>query len=236
MSNEADDIKGGEQDRPAGGISRREFLKYSGVAGGALLLGIPGSQVMAGSKSRVALLSTKDRKSGVGSSIKALNINPVKNKDVLIKPNFNTADPVPGSTHNDTLVALVEEVWKMGARSVSLGERSYPVTAEVMEQKGVVPLMEKLDVKIIDFDDLADKDWVKIKPKESPWEDVDVKVLPPATDAPIRVLRAEFSPSGSTISASNNPSATKLLSALPREDWGVIGKQEMTSGFDNRTP
>ena len=97
---------------------------------------------MANSKSQVAFLSTADRKSGVALSIKALGINPVKNKDVLIKPNFNTADPAPGSTHNDTLVALVEEVWKMGAKSVSLGERSYPLTRSVMEHKGILPLIE----------------------------------------------------------------------------------------------
>jgi uncharacterized protein (DUF362 family) len=152
------------------GITRRTFLKASGVAGGALLLGLKGGITMADSKSRVALMSTDNRKTGVVSSIKALNINPVKNKNVLIKPNFNTADKVPGSTDNDTLVALVEEIWNMGAKTVSLGERSFPPTREVMEQKGVIPLMEKLDVKLIDFDDLDKKDWVEIKPKDSHWK------------------------------------------------------------------
>ena len=121
--------------------------------------------------SRVAIVNTEDRKSGVVSSIRALDINPVKNKNVLIKPNFNTADHTPGSTHNDTLVALVEEVWKMGAKTVSLGERSYPLTREVMEQKGILPLMEKLDVNIVDFDDLAQKDWVKVDAEDSHWQD-----------------------------------------------------------------
>ncbi len=128
-----------------------------------------GDITMTNPKSRIVFLRTEDRKKGVVSSIKALNINPVKNKDVLIKPNFNTADHVPGSTHNDTLQALVEEVWRMGAKSVSLGERSYPPTIDVMEQKGVIPLMEKLNVKIVNFDDLKDKDWVKVKPKDSHW-------------------------------------------------------------------
>jgi uncharacterized protein (DUF362 family) len=126
---------------------------------------------MTNRKSRVAFLNTEDRNSGVALSIKTLGINPVKNKDVLIKPNFNTADLTPGSTHNDTLVALAEEVWKMGAKSVSLGERSYPLTRSVMEQKGILPLLKELDVKIIDFDDLDQKDWVKVKPKESHWQD-----------------------------------------------------------------
>ena len=122
-------------------------------------------------KSKVALVSTQDRKNGVATSIQALGMNPVKNKKVLIKPNFNTADQTPGSTHNDTLVALVEEVWKMGAKTVSLGERSYPLTSEVMEQKGVIPLMQKLDVDIVDFDDLAEKDWVKVDTGDSHWQD-----------------------------------------------------------------
>jgi uncharacterized protein (DUF362 family) len=153
------------------GITRRKFLKYSGVAGGAILFGMQGGFAMAKNKSQVALVNTENRKTGVASSIKILGQNPVKNKDVIIKPNFNTADETPGSTHNDTLVALVEEVWKMGAKSVSLGERSYPLTREVMDQKGIIPLMEKLDVQIMNFDDLEGKDWVEFKPKDSHWRD-----------------------------------------------------------------
>ena len=116
-------------------------------------------------------MNTRDRKKGVASSINALGINPAKNKDVLIKPNFNTADAAPGSTHNDTLVALVEEIWNMGAKSISLGERSYPPTREVMAAKGIVPILKNLDVQIIDFDDLAPEDWLIFKPKDSHWQD-----------------------------------------------------------------
>jgi len=153
------------------GITRRNFIKYSSAVGGTLLFGIQGGLTMDNSNSKVAIVNTEDRKSGAASSIRALGINPVKNKNVLIKPNFNTADQTPGSTHNDTLVALVEEAWEMGAKTVSLGERSYPLTREVMEQKGVIPLMEKLDVGIVDFDDLAKKDWVKVDAGDSHWQD-----------------------------------------------------------------
>jgi uncharacterized protein (DUF362 family) len=73
---------------------------------------------------RVAFVKTTERSRGVRASVAGLGANPVKGKDVLIKPNFNTADQCPGSTHNDTLVALVDELWKMGAKSISLGERS----------------------------------------------------------------------------------------------------------------
>ncbi|MBW1711343.1 MAG: DUF362 domain-containing protein [Deltaproteobacteria bacterium] len=137
---------------------------------------------MASPKSRVAFFETDDRKSGVTASIEGLGVNPAQNKDVLIKPNFNTADLTPGSTHNDTLAALVEEVWKMGAKSVSLGERAFPPTIQVMEEKGVLPLMKKLDVKVIDFDDLDDSGWVKVKPKDSHWQN-GFRVARPILDA-----------------------------------------------------
>lgn len=60
--------------------------------------------MMGNAKSRVTLIETDDRKHGVKASLKALEFNPAKGKNVLIKPNFNTADPTPGSTHNETLV------------------------------------------------------------------------------------------------------------------------------------
>jgi uncharacterized protein (DUF362 family) len=119
--------------------------------------------------SRVAFVRTEDRKKGVRASLQCLAVNPVRGKEVLIKPNFNTADPVPGSTHNHTLVALVEELWAMGARTISLGERSYEPTRNVMEQKGIIPLMEQKDVTIIDFDHLDESDWVKFEPRNSHW-------------------------------------------------------------------
>jgi uncharacterized protein (DUF362 family) len=119
--------------------------------------------------SKVAFLKTGDRKEGVKNILQGLDGNPVRGKKVLIKPNFNTADPTPGSTHNDTLMALVDEIWAMGAKSISLGERSYPPTAEVMKRKGIIPLLEQKDVKVIDFDTLDERGWVEFKPVESHW-------------------------------------------------------------------
>ena len=153
-------------------VSRREFIKYAGIAGGSLMLGQGGGLAMNRDQvSPVAVVHTEDRQSGVARSIRTLGVNPVKNKDVLIKPNFNTADVVPGSTHNDTLVALVEELWQMGAATITLGERSYPLTQTVIQAKGVAPLMDKLDVRINDFDLLPKRDWIKVDAPDSHWRD-----------------------------------------------------------------
>ena len=152
-------------------LNRREFISLSAaVAGGILLFkDMRGYAAMTKKKSIVSLVHTQDRKQGVDLSVKALNINPVKNKHVLIKPNFNTADTTPGSTHNDTLAAIVKQAWEMGAKTVSVGERSFPLTLEVMKEKGVLPILKELDVNVIDFDTLSEKDWVEFKPENSHW-------------------------------------------------------------------
>ncbi len=150
--------------------TRRDFLKWSGAAGGAVAVLDSHELWGAATKSVVSLVKTTDRRLGVKSSLGGLAVNRAKGKDVLIKPNFNTADACPGSTHNDTLVALVEELWSMGAKSITLAERSYPPTHQVMEQKGVLPLLNDLNVKILDFDTLPAKDWVRIPARESHWE------------------------------------------------------------------
>jgi uncharacterized protein (DUF362 family) len=150
--------------------NRRDFLKAGGWAGVGMLLNLERSSAMGATKSRVSLVETADRREGVKTSIRTLDFNPVKGKAVLIKPNFNTADAAPGSTHNDTLAALIEELWSMGARTISLGERSYPPTQEVMEQKGVLPLLKERNVTVINFDDLPSKDWVEVIPEKSHWK------------------------------------------------------------------
>jgi uncharacterized protein (DUF362 family) len=152
-------------------LSRRGFLRRSAIAGGTILMGGTGEKVMAREKITVSLVHTSSRRDGVQASIQALQINPVKGKNVLVKPNFNTADYTPGSTHNETLIALIETLWEMGAKSISLGERSYAPTREVMEEKGILPLLGKRDVRVIHFDDLEEKDWIHVKPKGTHWAD-----------------------------------------------------------------
>jgi hypothetical protein len=85
-------------------LTRRDFLKYTGTVGGGLVMGGYPMAVKGGSMTHVSLVMTADRAAGVRDSIRTLGINPAKGKNVLIKPNFNTGDVTPGSTHNDTLV------------------------------------------------------------------------------------------------------------------------------------
>ena len=107
-------------------------------------------------KSKVSLVKTSDRESGIKKAIDILGINPVKEKKVLIKPNFNTADHFPGSTHNDTLTNLILHLKKMGAKSITIGERSGPPdTSDVLKEKNIYNICKKLDVGFINFEELS---------------------------------------------------------------------------------
>ena len=56
---------------------------------------------------RVALVKTRDRLTGVPRALELLGAGTLPGKHLFLKPNLNTTDPSPGSTHNDTLTALV---------------------------------------------------------------------------------------------------------------------------------
>ena len=135
------------------------------------------------SKTKVSLVKTSDRASGIKRTIDLLGINPAKGKAVLLKPNFNTADPFPGSTHNDTLVYLIELLKQMGAKGITIGERSGPpATSRVLREKGIYDLCQRLDVGLINFEDLPSQDWVRVRPKQSHWRD-GFDVAKPVLDA-----------------------------------------------------
>ena len=134
----------------ASDINRRDFVRT--VSAGMALLPAVGTDVLAEllgpPKSRVALVRTTDRKRGVTEVLKLLDLRPVKGKRVVLKPNFNSADETPGSTHNDTLSQLVTELHERDARSVTLGESSGPPqTRGVMEKKGTFDLARDLPLR-----------------------------------------------------------------------------------------
>lgn len=122
--------------------------------------------------SKISLVKTSNREIGIRKAIELLSINPVKGQDVLLKPNFNTADPFPASTHNDTLINLILNLKRMGAKSITIGERSGPPpTHSVLKEKGIYEICKKFNVGLINFETLSPNDWIRIKPEKSHWRD-----------------------------------------------------------------
>jgi uncharacterized protein (DUF362 family) len=155
-------------------LKRREFIKGS-VISLACLPAIDFTSFLQkekNRKARIALFKSQDRKQGVKEVLKALDFAPVDGKKVMIKPNFNTADPVPASTHNDTLSQLIQELRGRGAAEITVGERSGPPpTKRVMEDKGIFQLAQELNFKIINYEELEEKDWIHFNPPGNHWNE-----------------------------------------------------------------
>jgi len=110
---------------------------------------------------KVAVISTNDSVYGVNKSLELLNINPVKGKNVIFKPNFNTADPPPASSSMETVKQLVLKLKEMGAESITLAERAGPAkTSEVFEKVGLNALAKDLGFKIVDLTDVSKDEYI----------------------------------------------------------------------------
>ena len=109
----------------------------------------------------VALVKTTDRAWGVKRAIELFGLNPVRGNRVLLKPNYNSADAAPASTHPDVLRSLVLELNEIGARSITLGDRSgMGNTRAVLEQTGVLGLGNELGFDTANLDELDENEWV----------------------------------------------------------------------------
>jgi hypothetical protein len=89
----------------------------------------------------------------------------------VLKPNFNSADPPPGSTHDHALRALLGKLRSLGADPPTIGDRSgMGDTREVMERKGTFSLAKAFGAEVVVFDELGADDWMLIKPADSHWQ------------------------------------------------------------------
>jgi uncharacterized protein (DUF362 family) len=120
---------------------------------------------------QVAFVKTQDRATGVARALDLLDIDPVKGKNLFLKPNYNSADVTPGSTHNDTLGALVRALQSMGAGHITVGDRSgMGDTRNVMEQKGTFRMADELGFDTVVFDELDTNGWEPVEVEGSHWQ------------------------------------------------------------------
>ena len=84
--------------------------------------------------------------------------------NVLVKPNFNSPDPPPGSTDLAFLRAVVELLLDAGAK-VTIGESAggmWRPTRNVLRKLAVLESVRDLNVELVAFDEKT-VDWVKVK-------------------------------------------------------------------------
>jgi uncharacterized protein (DUF362 family) len=123
--------------------------------------------------SRISIVKKNDRAEGIRRAVELLDIgNPALGKSVFIKPNFNTADPFPASTHPETLEALIGLVKDMGPVSVTVGDRSGPAdTGEVMRELGIPEICARHSAALMNLEELPGNRWQRISPPGSNWRD-----------------------------------------------------------------
>jgi len=138
-----------------GRISRRTLLKAG------LIMALTPRAVKA-TPSPVFLVRTADRAAGIRRGLAALGTPAVQGRRVVIKPNFNSADPYPASTHPETLRLLVAHFKAAGAAAVTVAERSgMGATRRVMERLGVPALAKELGFDAVVLDETPPEGWIE---------------------------------------------------------------------------
>ncbi len=117
---------------------------------------------------KVAIVYNKNISQGVREVIaKTGNLDFVRKGDkVLVKPNVNTADPSPGTTHPEVVREIVKMLKEKGAY-VIVADRSTVKqdTMEAMKKTGIYDAAEEAGAdEILNFSDLP---WVRVQPEKS---------------------------------------------------------------------
>jgi uncharacterized protein (DUF362 family) len=123
---------------------------------------------------KVSLVKTEDRERGVRTAVRLLGkaLWPFSGAHVILKPNFNSDDPFPGSTHNDTLRVLVGLLREFGAPRITIADRSGGswVTEEVVAKKGIPQLAEELEIELVVTDKQPPEAWERVAVPNGHWK------------------------------------------------------------------
>lgn len=122
-------------------------------------------------RSTVYLIRTDDRVAGTRQALEILSPD-LAGRQVFIKPNFNSADPPPGSTDPGMLGEAIRYARSIGAAHVRMGDRSgMGVTSRVMDALGITALASDHDVELIDLSQLPAESWELMRPDDGHWPD-----------------------------------------------------------------
>lgn len=122
-------------------------------------------------KTSVSLVITENRYLGVLQAIDNIGQFSFSGQHVLLKPNFNSSDPTPGSTHLDVLKAIVGFIQERDAQKITIADRSgMGSTREVMDELRIFQLAEELGFEVLVLDELSADGWEYVHPASSHWK------------------------------------------------------------------
>lgn len=121
-----------------------QFKTNSYKEDGKVLLG----KTQCGANLKESILKAVDLIGGFGKVVE-------KDDEILLKPNYNSADPPPASSEPDFLMAVVELLYEYGAARVVVGESSMQTlsTRKVMDRAGALEKLRQTKAEIVFFDE-----------------------------------------------------------------------------------
>ncbi len=128
-------------------------------------------------RNAVALVRTQDREGGIREALRLVGgmapaVENIEEGYVLVKPNCNSHDPFPASTHPDTARSIVKMLFESGLKreQIVIGDMSGPAwlpTAATMRKNGILGVAEESGVRVSFFET---EEWVWVSPKQaSSW-------------------------------------------------------------------
>jgi uncharacterized protein (DUF362 family) len=118
----------------------------------------------------VFISGEKNRIAGVQSILGAFDLSILYGISVVVKANFNSADPFPASTHIDTLGAVCSAVLEQRPARVTLIERSgMGNTRKVLEETGVITCSRERGFGVTILDELDRGGWQEIQAAGLHW-------------------------------------------------------------------
>jgi len=121
-------------------------------------------------KSLVSLVRTRNREDGIREALRLIGgiEQSIRNFDegyLLVKPNCNSHDPFPASTHPDTLRVVLELLREAGLRNkqIVVGDMSGPAwlpTEATMKKNGILDAVKEFGVEASFFEN---EEWVWVK-------------------------------------------------------------------------
>jgi uncharacterized protein (DUF362 family) len=104
------------------------------------------------------VIAEKDLKSDIRKAVDLIGGfgKSVKSQDrILLKPNFNSDDPPPGSTAMDFLITIIDLLREHGCTRISVGEgsgRAWVPTENVFQKTGLSSKMAQMKIPLLNFD------------------------------------------------------------------------------------
>ncbi|KPJ64987.1 hypothetical protein AMJ44_11635 [candidate division WOR-1 bacterium DG_54_3] len=120
---------------------------------------------------KVYIVKTSNRVEGIQALFEKCGIPDLKDKKVIIKPNFNSDDPFPATTHIDTLKTVIQIIKTTTPESITITERSgMGDTDKVLKNRGVYTLAEKEKIEVVNLDALDDEEWARKGTTGTHWK------------------------------------------------------------------